>query len=96
MWVRVVPDRSEPGREVRLQVSAAPNSTVALLGVDQKVLLLDNKNRLTKDTVRAERLSYDPTDQRRSWGGFSTAYTDETFEVTRTLDPTVHLRTKLA
>ncbi|KAE8741724.1 Thioester-containing protein [Frankliniella occidentalis] len=59
--VRVDPGRSEPGRDVAVQVAAAPNARVALLAVDQSALLLageDARNGISHDDLRAERLTF--------------------------------------
>ncbi|XP_026273559.1 CD109 antigen isoform X2 [Frankliniella occidentalis] len=68
--VRVDPGRSEPGRDVMLQVAAKPNATVALLAVDQSVLLLKEANNvISLDDLRNERLSYESTTP-SPWGSF--------------------------
>ncbi|KAK3909558.1 CD109 antigen [Frankliniella fusca] len=66
--VRVEPGRSQPGHDVTVQVAAKPNATVALLAVDQSVLLLkDATNAITLDELHRERLSYEAlTDS--EWG----------------------------
>ena len=43
---------AKPGDSATISVSAHPDSLVALLAVDQSVLLLKSDNDITQDTVR--------------------------------------------
>ncbi|XP_034249704.1 alpha-1-macroglobulin-like isoform X2 [Thrips palmi] len=66
--VRVLPGRSEPGGEVAVTLSARPNATVALLAVDQSVLLLKEANNVvTREDAVKELLSYESRAEKR-WG----------------------------
>lgn len=71
--VRILPGRSEPGREVEVSLSARPNATVALLAVDQSVLLLKQANNVvTPADADNERISYE-SKATRPWGAGSGA-----------------------
>ncbi|XP_034235917.1 pregnancy zone protein-like isoform X2 [Thrips palmi] len=66
--VRIQPGRSEPGREVEVSLSARPNATVALLAVDQSVLLLKQSNNgVTAADAYNERISYE-SKAKKPWG----------------------------
>ncbi|XP_034230056.1 pregnancy zone protein-like isoform X2 [Thrips palmi] len=67
--VRILPGRSEPGRAVEVSLTARPNATVALLAVDQSVLLLKQANNgVTAADANNERLSYE-SKSKRPWLG---------------------------
>lgn len=46
-------DIVEPGRQVKLKITAQPHSDVALLAVDAGLYVLNNKNKLTRRQVRS-------------------------------------------
>ncbi|XP_071036540.1 thioester-containing protein 1 allele R1 [Parasteatoda tepidariorum] len=50
---------SEPGRQVEIKLSTAPNSMVGILGVDQGILQLKSDNDITQDEVIKELNTYD-------------------------------------
>jgi CD109 antigen len=57
--LELAPGKAQPGEEVKLTVKAAPKSYVALLGVDQSVLVLKDDNDLTQDKVISNLKEYD-------------------------------------
>ncbi|XP_078607169.1 CD109 antigen-like isoform X4 [Branchiostoma floridae x Branchiostoma japonicum] len=62
-------DRAEPAEDIAVTVRADPDSLVALLTVDQSVLLLASGNDITQDKVLAELEEYDPAEDGSSSGG---------------------------
>nr|AEG67300.1 alpha-2-macroglobulin [Branchiostoma belcheri tsingtauense] len=62
-------DRAEPAEDIAVTVRADPDSLVALLTVDQGVLLLQSGNDITQDKVLAELEEYDPAEDTSNSGG---------------------------
>ncbi|XP_035679836.1 CD109 antigen-like [Branchiostoma floridae] len=62
-------DRAEPAEDIAVTVRADPDSLVALLTVDQSVLLLASGNDITQEKVLAELEEYDPAEDGSSSGG---------------------------
>ncbi|XP_019629167.1 PREDICTED: CD109 antigen-like isoform X3 [Branchiostoma belcheri] len=62
-------DRAEPAEDIAVTVRADPDSLVALLTVDQSVLLLASGNDITQDKVLAELDQYDPAEDSSNSGG---------------------------
>ncbi|XP_066290647.1 CD109 antigen-like isoform X3 [Branchiostoma lanceolatum] len=62
-------DRAEPAEDIAVTVRADPDSLVALLTVDQSVLLLASGNDITQEKVLAELEEYDPAEDSSGLGG---------------------------
>lgn len=58
-----------PGEDAVIRVSSSPDSYVALLGVDQSVLLLKDGNDITQEMVKDEIAGYSTTFDNDMWGG---------------------------
>lgn len=62
---------TKPGSQVAIEVQTKPNAYVALLGIDQSVLLLKSGNDITQDDVMSELSSYEggQSNEGSNWRG---------------------------